>query len=137
MKHNKLLLLASGILAAAALTGCNQNNGGDSNIVKITFDHTFGEAIEKAVVNRFNTFKQKVLEEEGVKLELVMNPAMSYSAVVNTVGTELESGNGPTMTVAYPDHVAALQARESTPGQYIVDMDRFIDSETIGFGKEA
>lgn len=138
MKHTKLLLVASGLLAAATLSGCgHSDSGGGSNVITITFDHTFGEAIEKAVAARFNIFKGLVEERDGVKLKLVMNPAMSYSAVVNTVGTELESGNGPTMAVAYPDHVAALQARETRPGQYIVNMDKYINDAEIGFGKEA
>ena len=120
----------------ASLVGCGGNSGG-SNVIKITFDHTFGESIEKAVIARFNTFKALVAEHDHVELELAMNGVGSYKAVVNTVGMELEAGNGPTMTVAYPDHVAAFQAKEATPGQYIVDMDPYMNSETIGFGKEA
>ncbi len=135
MKHNKILLLAGGVLAATSLVGCGQQQTGSGKI-RITFDHTFGESIEKAVIARFNTFKGLVEKEEGVKLELVMNNIGSYNAVVNTVGMELQSGNGPTMTVAYPDHVAALQHLEKTRGQYIVAMDKYMDDEKIGFGKE-
>lgn len=136
MKYKRLLVLASGLLAASALTGCGQQQT-SSKSIRITFDHTFGESIEKAVINRFNTFKALVEKEEGVKLSLVMNNIGSYNAVVNTVGMELQSGNGPTMTVAYPDHVASLQHLEKNPGQYIVNMDPYMDSEEIGFGKES
>ena len=137
MKFKHTLLLLSGILTAGSLVGCGGSSGGGSSVIKITFDHTFGESIEKAVIARFNTFKKLVEEEEGVKLSLEMKSVGSYSAVVNTVGMELEGGNGPTMTVAYPDHVAAFQAKETFPGQYIVNMDAYMDDETIGFGKEA
>lgn len=136
MKIKRALLLAGGILAVSTLAGCGGSSGESSGVIKITFDHTFGESIEKAVISRFNTFKGLVEAEEGVKLELEMKSVGSYSAVVNTVGMELEGGNGPTMTIAYPDHVAALQAKESTPGQYIVNMDSYMDDANIGFGKE-
>ena len=135
MKANKLLLLASTILAASTLAGCGGSPEGDGTI-KITFDHTFGEGIEKGVQAQFDKFKALVEEHDGVKLELVMPPAMSYKAVVDTVGMELTTG-GPTMTVAYPDHVASLQAREGTPGRWIVDMDPYMNSEEVGFGKES
>ena len=48
MKANKLLLLASTILAASTLAGCGGGSSDDGTI-KITFDHTFGEGIEKAL----------------------------------------------------------------------------------------
>lgn len=137
MKFKHTLLILSGILTAGSLVGCGGSSGGGNGTIKITFDHTFGESIEKAVIARFNTFKKLVEEEEGVKLSLEMKSVGSYKAVVNTVGMELEGGNGPTMTIAYPDHVAALQAKESFPGQYIVNMDSYMDDENIGFGKEA
>ena len=114
MKHNKFLLLASGILCASSLVGCGGGSE-DSKTIKISFDHTFGEGIEKAVIAKFETFKKLVKENDGVDVELVMNPAMSYNAVVNTVGMELDAGNGPTMAVAYPDHIAAFQNKEKTP----------------------
>ena len=137
MKHGKILLLASGILAAATLVGCGGGDSGGSGVIKITFDHTFGEGIEKGVQAKFETFKKLVKENEGVDVQLVMNPAMSYNAVVNTVGMELEAGNGPTMAVAYPDHIAAFQNKEKTPEQYIVNMDSYMDDPEIGFGKES
>ena len=137
MKHSKFLFLAGGILALSTLVGCGGGNSGGSGKITITFDHTFGEGIEKGVQAKFKTFAALVKENEGVDVELVMNPAMSYNAVVNTVGMELEAGNGPTMAVAYPDHIAAFQNKEKTPEQYIVNMDAYMDDPEIGFGKES
>lgn len=135
MKAKKLLVLAGSILAASTLAGCGGSSGDDGTI-KITFDHTFGEGIEKGVQAQFEKFKKIVEAHDNVKLELIMPPAMTYKAVVDTVGMELTTG-GPTMTVAYPDHVASLQAREGTPGRWIVNMDPYMDSDEVGFGKES
>ena len=135
MKANKLLLLASTILAASTLAGCGGGSSDDGTI-KITFDHTFGEGIEKGVAAQFAKFKSIVEAHDNVKLELIMPPAMTYKAIVDTVGMELTTG-GPTMTVAYPDHVASLQAREGTAGRWIVDMDPYMKSSEVGLGKES
>lgn len=134
MKAKRLLLLASTILAASTLAGCGGSS--DDGTIKITFDHTFGEGIEKGVQVQFEKFKAIVEEHDHVKLELVMPPALNYKAIVDTVGMELTTG-GPTMTVAYPDHIAALRAREGTAGRWIVNMNSYMDSEEVGFGKEA
>lgn len=136
MKANKLLLIASTILAASTLAGCGGGGSGDDGTIKITFDHTFGEGIEKGVEAQFAKFKSIVEAHDKVKLELIMPPAMTYKAVVDTVGMELTTG-GPTMTVAYPDHVASLQSREGTPGRWIVNMDPYMKSDEVGLGKES
>lgn len=135
MKANKLLLIASTILAASTLAGCGGGGSGDDGTIKITFDHTFGEGIEKGVEAQFAKFKSIVEAHDKVKLELIMPPAMTYKAVVDTVGMELTTG-GPTMTVAYPDHVASLQSREGIPGRWIVNMDPYMKSSEVGLGKE-
>ncbi len=136
MKANKLLLLASTILAASTLAGCGGGGSSDDGTIKITFDHTFGEGIEKGVQAQFAKFKSIVEAHDKVKLELIMPPAMTYKAIVDTVGMELTTG-GPTMTVAYPDHVASLQSREGTAGRWIVDMDPYMKSSEVGLGKES
>lgn len=161
----KKLLPVTVLLATLTLVGCN--NGGTSSSSpstesssssesksssvapsssssmekpkSVTFDfwHTFGQGIEEGVQGYADLFEAIVLEEEGVEVTVNLGHQGSYNEILTKITSGIGTGNSPTLAVAYPDHVAQYIANESTPGQFVVNLEDFMDDQTIGFGKES
>lgn len=133
----KKLLLPLTALSLMALAGCgNKGGGGQEGGIKVIFWHTFGDKIEAALKTKAAQFSSLVLQNEGVAVTVEFNHLGGYNDVKRIVGSALEAGNGPTMTISYPDSVAALMKKETFDGQYIVNMEDFFDDEDYGFGTD-
>ena len=61
----------------------------------------------------------------------------SYVDIHNKIVSGFNTGDFPTIAVAYPDHVADYIAAESFPGKYVVNLAELATDEKIGFGKES
>lgn len=132
--NKKRLLIPFAALSLAALAGCG--NKATDNSIHVLFWHTFGDKAETSLKNKAAKFQTLVKENEGKDVVIEFNHLGGYKDVKRIVGSALEAGNGPTMTVSYPDSVAALMAKETTPGQYIVNVGEFFDDPNIGFGTD-
>ena len=101
---------------------------------RVYFWHTFGDKIEAEVKDQINDFKAMVKQKEGVDLDIPeMNHYGNYNDTVRVIGSNLATGNGPTMAIGYPDSAAALMAQY--PGS-VVNMEDFIRHETYGLGTD-
>lgn len=147
----KLLKIIPLMTAVLAITACGGGNGGSSSEssssdktessevtgeVTVRFWHTFGDKVETALEKRVAKFEELVKQNEGVTVKVELAYQGAYTDMVDKVSMGFSTGESPTIAVAYPDHVADYLYLEDRPGQYVVDMDKFINSEQYGFGKE-
>lgn len=157
MKSIKLKYLALTLpLLFTALTGCttskanedkseeqqstsqsSQPSGEDVKSVKIKFWHTFGQTIVDGLKSKIATFKQAVKEHDGVDVDIEMTYQGGYDDIAKKISDGYSVNNRPTIAVAYPDNVADyLEIGKSNGEQFVVDLDKFIKSSSVGFGKE-
>ena len=149
-------LLLSLPLVIAGLTGCGRQSGGktssssegtssssgstptpDVKSVKIKFWHTFGQTIVDGLKSKIATFKAAVKEHDGVDVEVEMTYQGGYDDIASKIANGYSINNRPTIAVAYPDNVADyLEIGKSNNEQFVVNLDEFIESDTVGFGKE-
>ena len=108
-----------------------------SGAVTVRFWHTFGDKVETALEKRVEKFEKLVKDNEGVDVNVELSYQGAYTDMVNKVTLGFSGGDSPTIAVAYPDHVAEYLYLEDTPGKYVVNMNKYIESDTYGFGKEA
>lgn len=132
----KKLFLPLAALAIGTLVGCGGNSSSSFSGVRVIFWHTFGDKIEAALKIKASQFSTLVKQNENVDVVVEFNHLGGYNDVKRIVGSALEAGNGPTMTISYPDSVAALMKKETYDGQYIVNMEDYFDDEDYGFGTD-
>ena len=120
--------------AMSGLTGC----GGDNfSGITINFWHTFGQTVVAGFEESATEFAKLVKQNEGVDVRVKFTYKGGYSDVLGEVGKSFSVGGNPTITVAYPDHVADYFASESTKGEFVVNLQPYADNAEYGFGKES
>lgn len=132
-KHTKLALLSTTLLlGASTLAGC----GSSFNGLTINFWHTFGQGVTKGVTELANQFAELVEQHDGVKIRIKLTNKGGYDDILGKIGKSFADASNPTIAVAYPDHIANYFAAEKTEGEYVVNLQPFVDSDDVGFGKE-
>ena len=137
MKNMKVksFLLALPLLAGV-LTGCSGNNG--SKGITVKFWHTFGQTVVDGLKSKIADFKKLVKEKDGVDVEIDMKYQGGYDDIAKLISDGFAVKNTPTIAVAYPDNVADyIEVGKSAGVDFVVNLDQFINSEEVGFGKEA
>ena len=126
------LALASVLLVGgmSAVTACKKDN---FNGLTINFWHTFGQTVTDGVAKKAAEFAQKVWDNEEFSLRINLVYKGGYEDVKGEVEKGFGIGGNPTIAVAYPDHVADYLA---TDGDYVVNLEPFINDPEIGLGKE-
>lgn len=138
MKKNiiKSLLLCSASLVAFSASGCGKNSKITDNT--IYFWHTFGQTITKNIQTQIDEFEKIIKETEGVDINIELVAKSNYDTINDAINKGFSTANVPTLAVAYPDHVADyIKAEGSESGKYVVNLQDFIDSDELGFGKES
>lgn len=136
MKNKKLGALLMLPLLATALAGCNKQDSSSGGI-KIKWWHTFGQTIVDGLKPKIRAFKQLVKEHDGVDVNIEMSYQGNYDDIATKIANGYSVGNKPTIAVAYPDNVADyLEIAKSAGDKFVVDLDKFIDDQQVGFGKE-
>ncbi|MCD8204569.1 MAG: extracellular solute-binding protein [Coprobacillus sp.] len=131
------LVAAIGLLALSACNGGSSKNGEDDYDVTVTFWHTFGKNIQDSLDSIIEDFEALVLKNDGLKVHIDHQYKGGYDDILSNVQQGLPVANTPTIAVAYPDHVADYINRESYQGQYVVNLDQYINDSKVGFGKES
>lgn len=154
MKIGVLLALSGGLFSCggtsspAGGTSANSSDGSEvtesessqvsSNTVEITFWTTFNKKLENYIDRYAKNFAALVKKNEGVDISITAKQVGGYDEIFRQISTGLGTGNIPTMAIAYPDHVATyLQAENGNAGRYVVNLDKYINDEKVGFGKES
>lgn len=105
--------------------------------VKVKFWHTFGQTIVDGLKSKITAFKAAVKEHDGVDVDVEMTYQGGYDDIAKKISDGYSVNNRPTIAVAYPDNVADyLEIGKSNNEQFVVNLDKFINSNTVGFGKE-
>lgn len=158
MKKTRLSFLLLLPLMIGALSGCTrgepisdstsqQSSGGQSQSqstqpevksVRIKFWHTFGQTVVDGLKSKIDTFKGLVKQHDGVDVDVELIYQGGYDDVAYNIRNGYSVNNKPTIAVAYPDHIADyLEIGKSAGEEFVVNLDKFINSDTVGFGKEA
>ena len=136
MKKRIPALLISSILAfgvAGSLTACGDNFNG----ITVNFWHTFGKTPLGAIEGYAKSFAKLVKENEDVNVRIKFSYKGGYGDMTGVITKAFATGDNPTIAVAYPDHVAEYFAAESKPGEYVVNLEPYMNDSEIGFGKES
>ena len=151
-KLSKILSTAGAFLLLGGLVACGGGNsgggegggggggggGGTTTTVEINFWHTFGQTIIDNLTPQLNKFKALVKKNENVDVTINLVPNSNYPTINENIKNGLNTGNIPTIAVAYPDHVADyLEAEGDTPGKFMVNLDDYFTNEDYGFGNDA
>ena len=155
MKHMRIkTLLISLPLLLSSLTACDFLSGGNKNTSKkdgdsstqdasgdkvtIKFWHTFGQTVVDGLKSKINDFKKAVKEHDGVDVEVDLKYQGAYEDIAKLINDGYSVNNIPTMAVAYPDNVSDyIDIGKSANDDFVVNLDKFINSNEVGFGKEA
>ena len=129
---------------SSATSGASSGNGTSQNSSKGTIQinrwHTFGAGLQDEFQNKADEFAKLVKKNEGVDISINAGQDAyqgSYVDIHNKIMSGFNTGDFPTIAVAYPDHVADYIAAESVPGKYVVNLAELATDEKIGFGKES
>ena len=128
-KKSALLLCA--ISSIAALSSCGGKKNDENTIY---FWHTFGKEIINELEKQVNAFKEAVYKRDGVSISIELSYQGGYDDLRNKVLKGYATGNTPTITVAYPDHIADYLELENKKGDFVVNLDDYINSSEYGLG---
>ncbi len=136
MKHKKILLLGVTLLSLASIASLSSCNDEANSPYTIVFQHTFGQEVRNSVERWCNKFVKIVKEQDNVDISIKMDYAGNYSDCVKKTTNKISTGDLPTITVAYPDHVAIYKALEKKEKRIVVPLDSYIEDPEIGLTKE-
>jgi len=106
--------------------------------VTIKFWHTFGQTVVDGLKSKINTFKDLVKQNDGVDVDVDMKYQGGYDDIAKQIADGYSVNNTPTIAVAYPDNVSDyLDIGKSAGSEFVTNLDKFISSKEVGFGKEA
>ena len=137
MKHNKLIIAGVTLLSLASIASLSSCNDGANSPYTIVFQHTFGQDVRNSVERYCKKFVKIVKEQDNIDLDIKLDYAGNYSDCVKKTTNKISTGDLPTITVAYPDHVAIYKALEKKDKRIVVPLDSYIDDPVIGLTKEA
>ncbi len=100
---------------------------------KVVFWHTFGDKIESEVQDQLDKFKALVKSKEGIDLHTELFHYGNYNDTFKVIGSNLQTGTGPTMAISYADSAASLM--HHYPGQ-VVNMQDYLSHTTYGLGTD-
>ena len=111
---------------------------GGGEKVTIKFWHTFGQTVVDGLKSKIANFKAAVKEHDGVDVEVDLKYQGGYDDIAKLIADGYSVSNSPTIAVAYPDNVSDyIDIGKSANQQFVVNLDKFISSKEVGFGKEA
>lgn len=130
----KAFLLALPLMMGA-LAGCGHTNTNKGNTIR--FWHTFGQTVVDGLKGKIEDFKKLVKENDGVDIDIDMKYQGGYDDIAKIISDGFSVKNTPTIAVAYPDNVADyIEIGKSAGSDFVVNLDKFIKSNEVGFGKE-
>ena len=121
-------------------TDAETSDSGSSSGDKITikFWHTFGQTVVDALKSKIEDFKKVVKENDGVDVDVDLKYQGAYEDIAKLISDGYSVQNIPTIAVAYPDNVSDyIDIGKSAGDPFVVNLDKFISSDEVGFGKEA
>jgi len=115
----------------------SQTSGSGTKPVQFSFWYTVGQGLQEGIAEKAEEFTQLIKQNEDVDVEISLEYQGGYSDIKTKIEAGLGTGNLPSLAVAYPDHVATYLSYESEKAKYVVNLDKFIDNPSVGFGTES
>lgn len=134
-----VMSLLGGLLVSCSGGSNSVNSGSTGTITRgtIYFWHCSGQSIQTALEDKADDFEELIKENEGVDVNIVIqSQGGDYVALRDKVNKSFAAGNTPTITVAYPDHVADYIEQGRTRGEFVANLADYIDNEEYGLGTE-
>ena len=135
MKKSRICTFILTIAGLISLASCG-GGGGTSNKIIIPFWTTFDKGTAEVLNRQCSAFSKIIKEKEGVDVKVVPDARGGYDEVEGFVIDSFTTGTTPTLAVAYPDHVATYLGKEHTPGEYVADLNKFVNDPELGFAAE-
>jgi multiple sugar transport system substrate-binding protein len=132
----KNILFLSLLVPTLASCGGSSEGDGINGTLKVVFWTTFGKDITDSLAKKISTFETLVKENDGLDVEIDAEYQGSYDDISGKVIKGFAANNIPSLVVAYPDHVANYLALEKFDGQYVQNLDEYIDDPEVGFEAE-
>lgn len=128
MKKTKLFSILT-LAAATLVTSCGGSEP-EQQTIKIPFWHTFGKTIQVELERQCDTFENYINERDGVKIDIEPQYQGGYNDLVDKMGKGYAIGETPTISVAYPDHVATYLTYGD---DFVCNLDSYFDDPKLGF----
>ena len=122
-----------------SIASTTSDNSAAPSVSKVTvkFWHTFGQTVVDGLQSKIKTFAELVKANDGVDVTIDMKYQGGYDDIAKKISDGYSVMNTPTIAVAYPDNVADyIEVGKSANAEYVVNLDKFIESDKVGFGKE-
>ena len=104
--------------------------------VDIIFWSAQGQKAINALKDVGRDFVDLVYKNEGVKVKLDISYQGDYDAVAKKISKGYATGNTPTIAIAYPDNVAKFLLDEKNPGDFVVNLEKYMNNPDYGFGTD-
>lgn len=116
--------------ASTSTSTSSSSTNGETRHVTVNFWHTFGHGIEEQMQAFASQFHNIILENENVDVNIEFTYQSGYDDIRNKVIKSFPAGSTPTISVAYPDHIADyLRQGENN----VVDLTSYMNSSEYGF----
>ncbi len=137
MKKRLLASLSGAVVLLGGLFSCGGGTESSSGVT-IDFWHTSGQGLSEGYAKVATAFQKLVKANDGIDLTINCSYQGDYPTILKKVENSLAAGTAPTMTIAYPDHVAEyIEDEKGVAGKYVVNMETLASDSEVGFGKEA
>ena len=128
------LLVSSLVSCDGASSSDSTSSSSSGNDVEIVFWHTFGQGIIDKVQQKCTEFSKLIKENEGVNVNVQCTYQGGYTDLLSKINKGYSVGNTPTISVAYPDHVAEYL---NLGDDFVVNLDKYIDDPDLTFGSDS
>ncbi len=145
MKRKGFIPFCLGLIGLLTLTSCgettsngsNTSSGDASKNVEVVFWHTMGQGLADTLNKKIEEFQTLVKKNEGVNVTVKAIYQSGYDTILLKIANGYSVGNTPTLAVAYPDHVAEYLNYGGEKGDFVVNLDKYINNEKYTFGTDA
>ena len=136
MKKSRICTFILTVAGLISIASCDLGGNNSGKKISIPFWTTFNKETTEVLKRQCTAFSKIIKEKEGVDVEILQDPRGGYDEVEGFVTDSFTTGTTPTLAVAYPDNVATYLGKEHTPGEYVVDLNKFVNDPELGFAAE-
>lgn len=130
------LALLGALPALAGLASCGGDGG---EVYDFTFWYTFNKNTEAKLIELTAQF-ESIMAEQGESVKVGLVKQGGYPEIKEKIENGINTGNIPTLTIAYPDHVASYMQKGRERGDadmFVYKLDDFVADPEIGLGKQS
>ena len=136
IKKKNLLILSFVLpIFLVSLFSCNKKS--DFTNVIYFWHNGWAQSLDKELERKIDEFQKIIKENEGVDVVIQHSQNGNYDELPDRVLKGFATGASPTITIAYPDHVADYLSHENSYTQYVYNLEPLMNDSEIGYGKNS